>query len=96
MGPVTIAWLAEIGIIGVRDLSQAKRLPLPSELLATFVVFGGLGLMAESPTVRGAANATAWGIVIATLLSSRVDFFKPVGDFFAGNPTPAPAPQPTR
>jgi hypothetical protein len=78
-----VAWLAEVGIISVRDLSQSRRPPLPSELLATFVVFGGLGL-APGQAARPAA-AVAWGIVVATLLSSRVDFLKPVGDFFAGS-----------
>lgn len=84
MGAVMAAWLAEIGIIAVRDLTGPKRIPLPSELLATFVVFGGLGLVSESDTARGPAAATAWGLVIATLLSARVGFLKPVGDFLAG------------
>jgi hypothetical protein len=90
------AWLVEVGIISVRDFVGSKRPPLPSELLATFVVFGGLGLVGESQTWKGAAGATAWGIVLATLLSSRVDFLKPVGDFFAGTAgtgaTSGPAP----
>lgn len=84
MGPVMLAWMVEIGVISVRDFVAVKRPPLPSELLATFVVFGGLGVVSESPTFRGAAGTTAWGIVVATLLSSKVDFLKPVGDFFAG------------
>lgn len=84
MGAVMAAWLAEIGIIAVRDLTGPKRIPLPSELLATFVVFGGLGLVSESETARGPAATTAWGLVIATLLSARVGFLKPVGDFLAG------------
>lgn len=75
--------MVEVGIIAVRDLSQERRLPLPSELLATFVVFGGLGLLAESETFRGAATATGWGIVVATILSSKADFLKPVAGFFA-------------
>lgn len=80
-----LAWLVEVGIISVRDLAgPARRPPLPSELLATFVVFGGLGVAAESATLRGAANATAWGLVIATMLSSKVDFLRPVGEFLAG------------
>lgn len=92
-----VAWMVEVGIIGVRDLSgPTRRLPLPSELLATFVVFGGLGLISESSTFAGAANATAWGIVIATLLSARVDFLKPVGQFFAGTgPSAAAGPNAT-
>jgi hypothetical protein len=81
---VTVAWLAEVGIIAVRDLAGPRRFPLPSELLSTFVVFGGLGLVSQSSAARGAASATAWGIVVATLLSAKVDFLKPVGDFFGG------------
>lgn len=84
MGPVMLAWMVEVGIISVRDFVAVKRPPLPSELLASFVVFGGLGILSESSTLRGPVNATAWGIVVATLLSSKVDFLKPVGDFFAG------------
>lgn len=85
MSPVMAAWLAEVGIITVRDLTGPRRLPLPSELLATFVVFGGLGLVAESSTWRGAANTTAWGLVVATLLSAKVDFLRPVGEFLSGS-----------
>lgn len=82
----------EAGIITIRDLTgPARRFPLPSEFLATFVVFGGLALGSESQTWKGAANATAWGIVVATLLSSKVDFLKPVGDFFAGQVGPGTA-----
>ena len=94
MTPVFAAWLVEVGIIGVRDLSQSRRLPVPSELLATFVVFGALGLVAESSTFRQAANVTAWGIVIATLLSSKVDFLSPVGEFFGGKGIAPASPQP--
>lgn len=91
MNPVMAAWAVEVGIIAVRDLTGPRRLPLPSELLATFVVFGGLTVVAGSPTWRGAANATAWGLVIATLLSSKVDFLRPIGEFLAGG---GPAAQP--
>lgn len=84
MTPVLLAWGAEAAIITVRDLTGPKRFPLPSEFLATFVVFGGLSVLSESSTFRGAANATAWGLVLATLLSSKVDVLKPVGDFLSG------------
>jgi hypothetical protein len=79
-----MAWLAEVGIIGVRSLTASRRFPLPSELLATFVVFGGLSVVATSSTFRGAAGATAWGLVIATLVASKVDVLRPVGDFLGG------------
>lgn len=91
MGPVMAAWLVEVGIISVRDLVGPRRLPLPSELLATFVVFGGLTLTAQSPTFRGAANTTAWGLVLATILSSKVDVLRPVGDFMSGQTGAGPA-----
>lgn len=80
-----VAWLAEVGIISVRDLVGPKRPPLPSELLATFVVFGGLGL--ASGEAQRPAAAVAWGIVLATLLSAKVDFLRPIGAFFGGNAT---------
>lgn len=79
------AWLVEVGIISVRDLAGPKRPPLPSELLATFVIFGGLGAISGSSTARQPAAAVAWGIVVATLLSAKVDFLKPVGDFLTGS-----------
>jgi hypothetical protein len=95
VNPVMVAWMVETGIIAIRDLTGPKRLPLPSELLATFIVFGGLALATESPTFRGAANATAWGMVIATALSTRVDFQRPVGEFMSGRGPAATTPTPT-
>lgn len=84
MSGVLLAWLVEMGIISVRDLAKVHRPPLPSELLASFVIFGSLGMLAESETARPVANVTAWGLVVATFLSSSVDFLKPVGDFLGG------------
>ena len=97
------AWAVEVGVIGVRDLSgPARRFPLPSELLATFVVFGALSVVAGNPAGRRPANAVAWGLVVATLLASKVDVLKPIGDFLGGmgpsavgGPPTAPATQPT-
>lgn len=80
-----LAWGAEVGIIAIRDLVGPRRLPLPSELLATFIVFGGLSVLSESSTFKGAANATAWGLVLATVLSSKVDVLAPIGDFLSGS-----------
>ena len=86
-------WLAEILIITVRDLSTApRRLPLPSELLSTFVVFGALSVIASNETARRPATAIAWGLVLATGIVTYappseggfgVDLLKPVGDFLA-------------
>lgn len=80
------AWLFEVGIITVRDFATVKRPPLPSELLATFVVFG---LLSVVPAPK-ATTAAGWGIVIATLLGSKVDVLAPVADFMAGKPVSTP------
>lgn len=83
MNPALAAWAVEVGIISVRDLSQNKRLPLPSEFLSTFIVFGTLAALAGTGTGRKPASAVAWGLVVATFLASKVDFLKPVGEFLA-------------
>lgn len=82
-GALAAAWFAEIGIIATRDLAQKKRPPLPSELLASFVVFG-VALGALSIPAPKAAGLIGWGLVLSTLLSSKVDILKPVGDFLGG------------
>lgn len=81
-GALGAAWAVEVGVVTVRDLAQHRRPPLPSELLATFVVFGALGLLAI-PAPKAAATV-GWGLVVATFLSSRVDFLGPVGRFMSG------------
>lgn len=81
-------WAVEVGVITVRDLTAVHRPPLPSELLASFVVFGALaGVSLAAPK---AAVAAGWGLVVATVLSSKVDFLKPVGEFMAGKPVARP------
>lgn len=82
MTPLTAAFFVEAGIITVRDLADARRMPLPSEFLAAFAVFAALGMLAI-PAPKAAA-AAGWGLVVATFLSSRIDFFGPVGDFMSG------------
>lgn len=82
MNPLFLPWVAEVGIISVRDLSEKHRPPLPSELLASFVVFGFLGLF--TGVAPRAAVLTGWGLVLATLLSSSVDILGPVGDLLSG------------
>lgn len=81
-------------MIAVRDLTGPKRrLPLPSELLATFIVFGGLSVAAGNATLRRPANVAAWGLVLATVLVAYApmtegglasQLLQPVGDFLAG------------
>lgn len=85
MSSLAIPWAVEVGIITARDLiSDERRPPLPSELLSSFVVFGALaGVSIAAPK---AATYTGWGIVLATVLASQVDFLAPIGDFLAGKP----------
>lgn len=72
MTGVTAAWLAEIAVISWKDwqgkgAGGAKRLPWPSELLATFLLFGLLSL--APPGDWGlAAAAVGWGFVASTFL----------------------------
>lgn len=72
MNGVFLAWLVELGVITARDLTTVKRLPLPSELLASGIIFGTLGAMSESPTFGKAARYTAWGLVVATVIPTVV------------------------
>jgi hypothetical protein len=62
---VTTPWLVEILLISYRAWKLRQRPPLPSELAATFVVFGGLSLVPDD-TVQAAAG---WGFVIASALN---------------------------
>lgn len=93
------AWGVEVGIIIVRDFIASKRPPLPSELLATFIVFGTLSVIAGNATARRPATAVAWGLVVATAVAKAGeegvgpvkpgtglgDAFGKVGDFLAGS-----------
>lgn len=86
---VSSAWAVEIAVIAVRDLAKEKRPPLPSELLSSFIVFGGLSVL--SPLAPAPVTLVAWGLVVATLISSQVDFLGPVGNFLGGkSPTAKP------
>jgi hypothetical protein len=85
---VIVPWLAEIILISWRDLlghSKStpgdKRLPWPSELLYTFVLFGVLSVLPGQGQRVGAA--IGWGVVVATLLQ----VWSPV------NPTQVSSPQ---
>lgn len=68
MNPVIMAWLAEVGIITWRSVKSDSRPPLPSELLATFIAFGSLSLLANSANFEKSANLIAGGLVLATFL----------------------------
>lgn len=76
MGVLT-AWLAEIGIITWRDLTgkdpthTINGFPLPADYLATFVIFGTLGLVGKgNPGASRAAALAAWAYVIATYVNA--------------------------
>lgn len=66
MNGLFAAWVAETVLISWRSFTQNRRPPLPSEMVAAFVVFGTLGLIADNPTARPPAVALGWGLVIAT------------------------------
>ena len=75
---VLSAWLAEIGLITWRDLTNKadknhtiSGFPLPADYLATFMVFGLLGLVPrDNQGASRAATAVAWGFVVATLVNA--------------------------
>lgn len=65
MNPLLVPWLAEIGLITWRDVKNDNRPPFPSEVLATFVIFGGFSLIPNEKV----GSLMGWGIVVATLLN---------------------------
>lgn len=67
MNGVAVPWIAEVVLLSWRSAKRNKRPPLPSELLATFVVFGTISL-ANGPIQRP-ATAFGWGVVVATFLN---------------------------
>jgi hypothetical protein len=76
---VWLAWLVEAGIITYRDVTKYKAtntiagMPIPSDYLATFVIYGSLAAIAQAPSARTFAAVTAWAFVGTTLL----DIFNP-------------------
>lgn len=69
MNWLTVPWITEIVVIGWRDFKNHKRPPYPSELLATFVIFGLLSLPASNENFAKAAQLFGWGIVMATFFN---------------------------
>jgi hypothetical protein len=76
MGGLFAAWLAEVAIVTWRDLTgkapghTVKGLPIPSDYLATILIFGGLGLVPkDNPGAARAATLAGWAYVLATLLN---------------------------
>lgn len=67
MNPVVAPWIAETILITWRSVRSKQRPPLPSELLAGFVVFGTVSLLSNSQPKLAATFA--WGVVVATMLN---------------------------
>jgi hypothetical protein len=70
---ILIPWAVALGFITWRDLASDATLkaqhsiaglPLPADYAATFLLFGGLGLLGKTKAAPAAALA-AWGIDIA-------------------------------
>lgn len=77
MSGLALAWMAEAGLMTYRIVNAGRpseagggRVPWPADYVATFVVFGGLSLVAE---IGGGwdqvAAVTGWGLVLATVLN---------------------------
>jgi len=64
MNSITAPWTAEVVLLSWRSVRNKHRPPLPSELLATFVVFGAIGLVTSSNPKIG--SLLGWGIVVST------------------------------
>lgn len=76
MNPILAAWIAEAIIITYRGTRQAKfkknpvaGLALPSEYVATVIVFGGLSLIPQGGDAGRIASTFAWGLMLATTLN---------------------------
>lgn len=67
-GGLASAWFASLGLTSWRTVSKRHRPPLPSEVLATIVVFGGLSLLSTSDAAAPLAAVFGWGVVVAQLL----------------------------
>lgn len=75
MNTLLAAWLAETALITYRGAKQGgskenpvAHLPLPSEYVASFVVFGALSLV-PGPNGQRVAGLFGWGVVVATFLN---------------------------
>ncbi len=78
------AWLAEVVIITWRDLTgkapnhTVAGLPIPADYLATFVIFGALGLVPKDNVgASRAATLAAWAYVVATYLNVAPSIVNP-------------------
>ena len=92
MNRLLSAWLVESILITYRGTKQGKfttnpvpYFPLPSEYVATVLVFGGLSLLPSNSDAGRVAGVIGWGLVVATALnlwnpaSSAESGIKPTG-----------------
>jgi len=64
-GGLLAAWFASLGLTSWRTVSHLHRPPLPSEVVSTLVVFGGLSLISASDQAAPVAAVFGWGVVVA-------------------------------
>ncbi len=81
-----LAWMTEIGLITWRDLTGKKPnhtvagFPIPADYVATFLVFGVLGLVPkDNQGASRAAALAAWAYVIATYMNALPAAANPSG-----------------
>ncbi len=86
MSAVLLAWLAEMGIVTWRDLTGKVKnhtiegFPLPADYVATFVIFGALGMVPkDNPGASRAAALLAWAYVVATYMNVAPALVNPTG-----------------
>ena len=88
MSGLFASWLIEMVLVSVNSLTGKEppgaakfarkenaggsRLPLPSDIFATVIFWGALGLMAEYQPARTFATAIGFGMNVATLLAPYV------------------------
>lgn len=67
METIMFPWTAEVVLISWRSVRNNKRPPLPSEFLASFVIFGAFSIVATRN--ERVASVLGWGVVVATALN---------------------------
>ncbi len=74
MNPLLLPWIAEVVLITYRSAAKGEEnktpiphLPLPSEYVASFIVFGVLAFAPGQLTKPAAVFG--WGVVVATFLN---------------------------
>ncbi len=93
MNPVFFPWFIAAGLITADDTVHNHHLPIPSRFLASFVIFGMLGVLADT-SFRPAATLIAWGLDIVMFMNfagQKAPVLGVVGDLLlaSGQPTTA-------